>query len=54
MRLLKALYAKKKMIDLPIIYHVSYNTLRSQLQAIFKKLEVSSQSELMIKLSLFV
>jgi len=54
MRLLKALYAKKKMIDLPTIYHVSYNTLRSQLQAIFKKLEVSSQSELMIKLSLFV
>ena len=54
MRLLKALYAKKKMIDLPTIFHVSYNTLRSQLQAIFKKLEVSSQSELMIKLSLFV
>jgi DNA-binding CsgD family transcriptional regulator len=54
MRLLKALYAKKKLIDLPTIYHVSYNTLRTQLQAIFKKLEVSSQSELMIKLSLFI
>jgi DNA-binding CsgD family transcriptional regulator len=54
MRLLKALYDNKKMIDLPSIYHVSYNTLRSQLQAIFKKLEVSSQSELIIKLGLFI
>jgi DNA-binding CsgD family transcriptional regulator len=53
MRLLKALYAKKKLIDLPTVFHVSYNTLRTQLQAIFKKLEVSSQSELMIKLNLF-
>ena len=53
MRLLKALYAKQKLMDLPHIYNVSYNTLRSQLQAIFKKLQVSSQSELMIKLSLF-
>ncbi|PKG98528.1 hypothetical protein [Paraglaciecola sp. MB-3u-78] len=54
MRLLKALYATKKMTDLTTIYNVSYNTLRCQLQAIFKKLEVGSQSELMIKLSLFV
>jgi DNA-binding CsgD family transcriptional regulator len=54
MRLLKALYAKKKMTDLPTIFFVSYNTLRTQLQSIFKKLEVSTQSELMIKLSLFV
>ena len=54
MRLLKALYANKKMIDLPTIFHVSYNTLRSQLQSIFKKLEVNSQSELVIKLSLFI
>tara|TARA_R110002167_G_scaffold18873_5_gene70184 strand:- start:2481 stop:3590 length:1110 start_codon:yes stop_codon:yes gene_type:complete len=54
MRLLKALYAKKKLMDLPHVYNVSYNTLRTQLQAIFKKVEVSSQSELMIKINLFI
>jgi DNA-binding CsgD family transcriptional regulator len=53
MRLLQALYAKQKMTKLAEIYHVSYNTLRTQLQAIFKKVAVNSQTELMIKLSQF-
>jgi DNA-binding CsgD family transcriptional regulator len=54
MRLLQALYAKKKMTELAEVYHVSYNTLRTQLQAIFKKLKVNSQTELIIKLNLFI
>lgn len=53
LQLLKAIYAKKKLNDLTTVFNVSYNTLRTHLQAIFKKVEVNSQTELMIKISAF-
>ena len=49
-RLLKSLYLKRKLSDLCAEFGVSYNTLRSQLQAIFKKMAVNSQTELLLKL----
>ena len=52
-QLLKAVYAKKKLNDLTGVFNVSYNTLRTHLQSIFKKVEVNSQTELMIKINLF-
>ena len=52
--LLKALYKKKKISQLTYETGVSYNTLRTHLQVIFKKLEVNSQTELMVKLNSFV
>ncbi len=53
-RLLQALYKKKKLSELTNDFGVSYNTLRTHLQAIFKKLGVNSQTELMVKLNGFV
>ncbi|MBU1311626.1 MAG: hypothetical protein KKE30_19055 [Gammaproteobacteria bacterium] len=52
-RLISALYRKKKLSDLSQELNLSYNTLRSQLQTIFKKLHVNSQAELMVKLNSF-
>ena len=51
--LLKALYRKQKINDLTTKFDVSYNTLRTHLQSIFHKMSVNSQTDLMIKLSLF-
>ena len=51
--LLKAIYSKKKLNDLTTTFGVSYNTLRTHLQNIFKKFEVNSQAELMAKLALY-
>jgi DNA-binding CsgD family transcriptional regulator len=52
-QLLKALYQKQKINDLTHQFDVSYNTLRTHLQSIFHKMSVNSQTDLMIKLSLF-
>lgn len=52
-KLLKAIYTKKKLKDLTESFGVSYNTLRTHLQNIFKKTNVNSQTELMIKLGMF-
>ena len=52
-RLLQALYRKKKLSQLSLEFKLSYNTLRSQLQSIFHKLQVNSQTELMVKLNSF-
>lgn len=49
-KLLQALYLKRKLSDLSPEFNVSCNTLRSQLQSIFSKLGVSSQTELILKL----
>jgi DNA-binding CsgD family transcriptional regulator len=51
--LLKAIYTKQKLNDLTASFGVSYNTLRTHLQNIFKKFGINSQTELMIKLSVF-
>ena len=51
--LLKAIYAKRKLNELADTWGISYNTLRTHLQNIFKKFQVNSQTELMVKLSLF-
>lgn len=53
LRLLKAIYAKKKLKELTDMFNVSYNTLRTHLQNIFQKTGVNSQTELMVKISLF-
>ena len=53
LELLQSIYCKKKLNDIAIELNVSYNTLRTHLQNIFKKFRVNSQSELMIKLALF-
>ncbi len=52
-KLLRAIYSKNKLKDLVDVFGVSYNTLRSHLQNIFRKVGVNSQAELMIKLNLF-
>ena len=51
--LLKAIYGKKKLNELTSDFNVSYNTLRTHLQSIFRKTAVNSQTELMIKINLF-
>jgi len=53
MQLLKAIYAKQKLNDLTTVFNVTYNTLRTHLQSIFKKAEVNSQTELLVKLNMF-
>ena len=53
LRLVRAIYAKKKLNDLTDSFNVTYNTLRTHLQSIFKKTGVNSQTELMIKLNVF-
>lgn len=53
LQLVRAIYAKKKLNDLTHSFNVTYNTLRTHLQSIFKKTGVNSQSELLIKLSVF-
>lgn len=51
--LLMAIHRKNTLNDLAANWAVSYATLRTQLQSIFKKADVHSQSELMVKLALF-
>jgi len=53
LQLLKAIYSKKKLNELTSVFEVTYNTLRTHLQAIFKKTFVNSQTELMMKLNMF-
>ena len=53
LQLLKAIYSKRKLNELTGVFDVTYNTLRTHLQAIFKKTYVNSQTELMIKLNMF-
>ena len=53
LKLIRAIYAKKKLNDLTEVFGVTYNTLRTHLQSIFKKTEVNSQTELLIKLNMF-
>ena len=52
-QLLQAIYNKKKLNDLTAVFGVSYNTLRTHLQSIFRKAQVNSQTELMIRLNQF-
>ena len=53
-QLLRAIYNKKKLSDLSELFGVSYNTLRTHLQSIFRKADVNSQTELMIRISQFL
>lgn len=53
LQLIKAIYQKQKLNDLITEFGVSYNTLRTHLQSIFKKARVNSQTELLIKLTMF-
>jgi DNA-binding CsgD family transcriptional regulator len=53
MQLLKAIYSKSALNDLVDKFSVSYNTLRTHLQNIFKKFGVNSQTELMVVLRSF-
>lgn len=53
LQLLKGLYAKKRLYELNDSLGVSYNTLRVHLKSIFKKIQVNSQAELMVKINLF-
>lgn len=53
LQLIKAIYSKKKLNDLTDEFGVTYNTLRTHLQSIFKKTRVNSQTELLIKLNVF-
>ncbi len=52
-QLVRAIYSKKKLNDLTSVFNVSYNTLRTHLQSVFRKTEVNSQTELMIKINMF-
>jgi|GEM_PF-2310207 len=52
-QLLRAIYSKRKLNDLTGTFGVTYNTLRAHLQAIFRKADVHSQTELMMKLNMF-
>ncbi len=52
-KLLKEIYRKRKLNELTEEFGVTYNTLRTHLQNVFKKAKVNSQSELMIKINLF-
>lgn len=53
LQLIKAIYAKQKLNDLTTLFNVTYNTLRTHLQSIFKKADVNSQTELLVKLNMF-
>jgi len=53
LQLLKAIYTKKRLFELTSVFNVSYNTLRTHLQTIFRKTGVNSQTELMVKINLF-
>ena len=53
MLLLKGLYQRRSLRTLSESFGTSYNTLRVHLQNIFKKAQVNSQTELMIKLNAF-
>lgn len=53
LNLIKAIFKKQKLNDLVDVLGVSYNTLRTHLQSIFKKAQVNSQTELLIKLNMF-
>jgi len=50
----KAICNNQKLQDLTIIHSVSYNTVRTQLRSLLKKVEVNSQAELIIKSTLFI
>lgn len=50
-RLLEELYDRKHLYSLAEQFDVSYNTLKSQLQSVFSKLQVNSQTELMLFLN---
>ncbi|WP_133471981.1 LuxR C-terminal-related transcriptional regulator [Paraglaciecola marina] len=52
-QLTQALYFKKKLSVLTSELNVSHNTLKTHLKSIFLKLKVNSQTELLVKLSLF-
>jgi len=52
-QLVQAIYSKKKLSDLTGVFNISYNTLRTHLQSVFRKVEVNSQTELMIKINMF-
>lgn len=52
-QLVQAIYSKKKLNDLIGVFNISYNTLRTHLQSVFRKVEVNSQTELMIKINMF-
>jgi len=53
LHLLQGLHNKRKLNELTKDFGVTYNTLRTHLQSIFKKLDVNSQAELMLKLNLY-
>lgn len=53
LELLKSIFAKKKLNELTSSFGVTYNTLRTHLQAIFRKTDVHSQTELLLKINLF-
>ena len=52
-QLVQAIYTKKKLKDLTTVLNISYNTLKTHLQSVFRKVEVNSQTELMIKINMF-
>ncbi len=52
-QLVQAIHSKRKLNDLPEEFNISYNTLRTHLQSVFRKVEVNSQTELMIKINMF-
>lgn len=51
--LVKSLSLKKKLNELSVENRVSYNTLRTHLQSIFRKMSINSQAELMVTLGMF-
>jgi DNA-binding CsgD family transcriptional regulator len=51
LRLTQELYENKKLQQLTEEFSVSYNTLKTQLRSIFAKMQVSSQTELMVVLN---
>lgn len=53
LELVQALNRKKKLQDLTVEMDVSYNTLATHLKAIYKKMGIHSQAELMVMIGLF-
>ena len=51
LQLLQALHQSQKLSAMAAQYQISYHTLRSHLQQLFRKFAVNSQTELMLKLS---